>query len=80
MLKKNVFADKYLSFIVIWKDEVNKTLGDGTVYITMLRDPVDVFESLWNYSGMRSFYHMELEKFAKSPKIGLLAQVEFFLK
>jgi len=61
------------------QDEVNKTLGDGTVYITMLRDPVDVFESLWNYSGMRSFYHMDLEKFAISPKIGLLARRAFGL-
>ena len=47
------------------------------MYITMLRDPVDVFESLWNYSGMRSFYHMDLEKFAISPKIGLLARVGY---
>jgi len=62
----------------IWnQDEVNKTLGEGAVYITMLRDPIDVFESLWNYAAMHTFYHMSLEKFARSPKKGLLSQRAF---
>ena len=54
---------------------MNKTLGDGAVYITMLRDPIHQFESMWNYASMHKYYHMSLEKFARSPKKGLLSQV-----
>ena len=57
------------------QEEVNKTLGEKATYITMLRDPIDVFESLWNYAKLYNFYHMGIETFALMPKTGLLTQV-----
>ena len=37
------------------------------------RDPVDLFESLWSYAGMGSYYNTDLETFALSDKVGHLA-------
>lgn len=62
----------------IWNfQEVSDTLGPEATYFTIMRDPVDLFESLWGYSGMSSFYNMDLETFAKSPKTGKLAMRAF---
>jgi len=59
----------------IWNQaEVEATLGSGAVYVTMLRDPVDLFESLWSYVGLHKFYHTDLETFAMAEKTGLLSQ------
>jgi len=59
----------------IWnQDEVANTLGPGTTYFTMLRDPVELFESLWNYASFKSYYHISLEEFAFVPKTGLFSQ------
>ena len=41
--------------------------------MTIVRDPVDLFESLWSYSSMSAYYHMDLEAFALAPKTGHLA-------
>jgi hypothetical protein len=59
----------------VLQEEVNRTLGEGAVYITMVRDPVELFESMWNYAALYNYYKMDLETFVKSPKLGLLAQV-----
>ena len=32
--------------------EFSKILGPGTKYVTILRDPTDAFESLYNYAGL----------------------------
>jgi len=59
----------------IWnQEEVEETLGPGATYLTMLRDPVDLLESLWNYASLGAYYKMSLESFAKAPKTGLLSQ------
>jgi len=48
------------------QEEVEKVLGDGAKYVTILRDPVDEFESLYNYVHFENIFHMNLEKFASS--------------
>merc|ERR1712198_588768 len=50
-----------------------KSLGPGAAYVTIMRDPVDLFESLWSYAGLSSYYNTDLETFALSPKLGQLA-------
>ena len=41
---------------------MEKVMGEGekTTYITMLRDPVDVFESQWEYYGHEKMYGMTI--------------------
>ena len=34
------------------QEEFSKILGPGTKYVTILRDPTDAFESLYNYAGL----------------------------
>ena len=59
----------------IWNGaEVRRTLGPGTTYITILRDPVELFESLWGYAGFQKYYNLDLESFALAEKEGKLAQ------
>jgi len=58
----------------IWnREQVAATLQPGTSYITIVREPIDLFESLWSYAGMSAYYHMDLESFALAPKKGHLA-------
>jgi len=62
----------------VWnQEEVRKTVGEDAVYVTMLRDPVQLFESLWNYGKLHTFYHTDLETFALAPKVGKLAMRAF---
>ena len=63
----------------IWNhQEVEDTLGPGKVtYITIMRDPVELFESLWSYANLATYYNMDLESFALAPKTGLLANRAF---
>ena len=53
-----------LAFHTKWdQGEVERVLGDGAKYITILRDPVDEFESLYNYVHFEKTFHMDLEQF-----------------
>ena len=62
----------------IWNYEaVNQTLGADTTYITIIRDPVELFESLWVYAGMDHYYQTDLETFATAPKTGKYANRAF---
>jgi len=62
----------------IWNyKEVSQTLGEDTTYITIIRDPVELFESLWVYAGMEHYYHTDLETFALSPKTGIFSNRAF---
>ena len=62
----------------IWnRAEVAASLGPGATYLTILREPVELFESLWSYAGLASYYNMDLETFATSPKEGRLATRAF---
>ena len=52
----------------VWdQDEVSATLGGGAVYFTMIRHPVDLFLSAWDYFEFSSFYNnITLQQFAES--------------
>lgn len=55
----NIFA-----FHTKWdQGEVERVLGDGAKYVTILRDPVDEFESLYNYVHFEKTFHMDVEQF-----------------
>jgi len=43
--------------------EVERVLGEGAKYVTSLRDPVDEFESLYNYVHFENTFHMDLDEF-----------------
>ena len=47
------------------KPQMEEVMGQGTKYITMLRDPVDVFESQYGYYGLGGFYGMSIGIFGK---------------
>ena len=48
------------------KKEMEKVMGDNTVYVTMLRDPVDVFESQYGYYKLEKQFGMSLGSFNKN--------------
>lgn len=55
----NIFA-----FHTKWNQrEVEKVLGKGAKYVTILRDPVNQFESLYNYVHFEKDFNMGLEQF-----------------
>jgi len=58
----------------IWdRSEVSATLEPGAIHVTIVRDPVDLFESLWSYAAMNNYYHTDLNTFALAPKEGIFA-------
>eukprot|EP00095_Tigriopus_kingsejongensis_P012525 maker-scaffold455_size166772-snap-gene-0.39 protein:Tk12525 transcript:maker-scaffold455_size166772-snap-gene-0.39-mRNA-1 annotation:"hypothetical protein DAPPUDRAFT_110200" len=62
----------------IWNfEEVDALMGAGTKYVTILRDPVELFRSLWDYTGMSGSYKVSLEQFAFSNKTGPLSDRRF---
>ena len=47
-----------------WNHEVfREALGQKAVFVTILRDPSDTFESLYSYFKLQNYYKMELPKF-----------------
>ena len=53
-----------LSLHTRWnKKEINEVMGskeDGTKYITILRDPVDLFESAWGFYSYETKFGISL--------------------
>ena len=47
------------------QQEVEKVLGKGAIYITILRDPVDQFESLYSFAHFESKLHENIEGFVR---------------
>ena len=43
--------------------------GPDTVLISIVRDPVDVFESMWHYYGFSQYVGKSLEAFAKETAL-----------
>ena len=37
-------------------NQVAATLQPGSTYITIVRDPIDLFESLWSYASMHYLF------------------------
>ncbi|CAL4072913.1 unnamed protein product, partial [Meganyctiphanes norvegica] len=52
--------------------ELTKVLHNDTFWVTVVRDPVDLFESLYNFFHLEKNYMSSLEEFAKSPLKSLL--------
>ena len=53
----------------IWnQEEVEKIMPNDTVYISILRNPVDLFESLYSYAELNRIYQVDLEEFALADK------------
>jgi len=50
--------------------EVERVLGPGAKYFTILRDPVDQFESLYNYVHFDKSFNMDLEGFVEHYIVG----------
>jgi len=50
--------------------EISRWMGDTsqTVYITMIRDPVDIFVSAWDYYKLDGNYKMTLHQFASATE------------
>ncbi|XP_066937338.1 galactosylceramide sulfotransferase-like [Macrobrachium rosenbergii] len=49
--------------------EVKKVMKEGATWVTILREPASLFESLWNYFDMHQFYRVNLTYF--STALGL---------
>lgn len=49
--------------------DIAKVMGHSnqTTYITMIRDPVDIFVSAWDYYKLGGSYKMTIEEFARAP-------------
>ena len=65
---RNIFS--FFTFHSIWNlAQVRKLVPNGPV-ITILRDPVDVFESGYVYMGLEKRYKMDINSFAKQKLKG----------
>jgi hypothetical protein len=42
--------------------------GTNSFYFTILRDPVELFSSVWDYYGFARMYNMSLEEYAAANK------------
>ena len=40
--------------------EMEAVMGKDTAYVTMLRDPIDVFESQWQFYGLQGHFGMTI--------------------
>lgn len=55
-----------LVFHTMWNQkEVESLLGNGARYFTILRDPVDQFESMYNYVHFEQKFGLDLEEFVE---------------
>ena len=51
----------------IWNyAEVSANLGEGAVYFTMIRHPVELFRSFWDYFNYGEYYNMTLQQFSQA--------------
>ena len=52
----------------VWNfDAVSDLLGPGAKYITIVREPISLFRSLWDYLGYAKAHNMTLDEFALLP-------------
>ena len=49
--------------------EIEAVMGPRTSYVTMLRDPVEVFESQYSFFGLNGFYGLSLGMIQISSEI-----------
>ena len=55
-----------LAVHMVWhQGEVEKVLGEGAKFVTILRHPVDQFESMFSYYDLAKVFHMDIERFVE---------------
>ncbi|XP_065569308.1 galactosylceramide sulfotransferase-like isoform X2 [Artemia franciscana] len=62
-----------------WKfEDVERVLGDNSVYVTILRSPAHQFESMFHYMDMRKFYNVSsFETFLQELELGNIKNDRF---
>ena len=55
-----LFGNQITKGISNIREQMKKVMGPGTKYITIVRDPVDMFESAYVYYKMYSAFNMTL--------------------
>ena len=56
-------------FVSVWNySEVRKLLPSAT-FVTLLRDPVDCWESNYVYMGLQNAFKMDINEFAASERV-----------
>ncbi|XP_071549566.1 galactosylceramide sulfotransferase-like isoform X2 [Panulirus ornatus] len=48
-------------------DDLTKVMKKDAVWVTIVREPLALWQSLWSYYRMEKFYKMTLEQFAEMP-------------
>ena len=48
-------------------EEHRKVLHPDTVFVTAVRDPISLFESLYNYFSLQNYYKASFEEFLDWP-------------
>ena len=59
------------------KPEMEAVMGPGAVYVTMLRDPVEVFESQFAFYDFHGFYGMNIGNIYLLHSIAVLIDFNF---
>lgn len=49
------------------EDAISQVMPEDSVYVTILREPMEQFESLWGFYELEKFYNMPIDQFAKLP-------------
>ncbi|XP_063606044.1 galactosylceramide sulfotransferase-like [Penaeus indicus] len=63
-------SGKYNMFLLhtrFSEDAISQVMPRDCVYVTILREPIDQFESLWGFQELEQFYNMSIDQFAKLP-------------
>lgn len=64
LMPANGKVDIFAVHTILNLAEHKKVLEPNSVYVTALRNPADLFESLYNYFGLNTHYKMGFEQFA----------------
>ncbi|XP_069171309.1 galactosylceramide sulfotransferase [Procambarus clarkii] len=48
-------------------EALSKVMREDALWVTIVREPLNAFESLWDFFELQKFYKMPLEKFARQP-------------
>ena len=68
-LPENISWDQHSLSYSVWNyNEVRKLLPSAT-FVTLLRDPVDCWESNYVYMGLQNAFKMDINEFAASEKV-----------
>ena len=69
LLSEKISWDQLCLSYSVWNyNEVRKLLPSAT-FVTLLRDPVDCWESNYVYMGLQNAFKMDINEFAASEKV-----------